>query len=72
MNFNKYPAIKSENSSPWIKDLSDLALVMVRLLSRNADFEFDQTMLTPMDLFKEIHKKEYFPIVGEIGKKRVI
>jgi hypothetical protein len=68
MNFNKVAAIKSENSSPWMKDLSDLALVLARLLSRNENFVFDSTMLTPMDLFKEIHKKLYFPIVGVIGK----
>ncbi len=72
MNFNKEAAIKSENSSPWMKDLSDLALVLARMLSRNENFVFDSSMLTPMDLFKEIHKKLYFPIVGEIGKNRVI
>jgi len=68
MDYNKEAAIKSENSSPWMKDLSDLALTLTRCLARNENFIFDSTMLTPMDLFKEIHKKLYFPIVGVIGK----
>jgi len=41
MDYNKEVALKSENSSPWMKDLADLALVMVRILSRNPDFQFD-------------------------------
>jgi hypothetical protein len=45
---------------------------MVRILARDPDFIFDKTMLTPMDLFKEINKREYFPIVNADAKPRVV
>jgi hypothetical protein len=45
---------------------------MVRILARDDSFIFDKTMLTPMDLFKEINKKEYFPMITSKAPPRVI
>jgi hypothetical protein len=61
MNFNSAPKPKSEDTTPWAKDLADLGLVLTKILDRNENFEFDNTILTPLDLFKYIHRKDFFP-----------
>jgi len=62
MKYNPQPISITKNSAPWASDMVDIALILGKILKKDATFKYKNLNIrSPLDLFEIINPSSNFP-----------